>query len=115
MKADAVNETKVDGLLSEVNSAVGDFTQGEAHQSALRTMYTNNLWGYNKYETFEWGALLGNPDLGLGNRPAITIDFPDGIPETVLPGLDVVLTVRISNGVEQYEPGSGVVAGGVRY
>jgi len=43
----------------------GDYTQGEAHQWALLEMYTNNLWYYTKYEMFEWGALWGNPDLGM--------------------------------------------------
>jgi len=43
----------------------GDYTQGQAHQTALREMYTNGLWYYLKYETFEWGALWGNPDLGM--------------------------------------------------
>jgi len=42
----------------------GDYTQGEAHQWALREMYTNGLWGGGvKYQMFEWGALWGNPDL----------------------------------------------------
>ncbi|MCK4365732.1 MAG: hypothetical protein KAW45_06750, partial [Thermoplasmatales archaeon] len=44
----------------------GDYTQGEAHQWALLEMYTNSLWYYTKYEMFEWGALWGNPDLGIG-------------------------------------------------
>jgi hypothetical protein len=43
----------------------GEYTQGAAHQWALRHMYTNGLWYYNKYEMFEWGALFGNPDLAL--------------------------------------------------
>ena len=43
----------------------GDYTQGAAHQWALREMYTYGLWSYSKYETFEWGALWGNPDLGM--------------------------------------------------
>jgi len=43
----------------------GDYTQGEALQRALREMYTNGLWYYLKYETFEWGALWGNPALGI--------------------------------------------------
>jgi len=43
----------------------GNYTQGEAHQWALREMYTNGLWYSNKYETFEWGALWGNPNLGM--------------------------------------------------
>ncbi len=41
------------------------YTQGEAHQWALRYMYSHNLWYLVKYEMFEWGALWGNPDLGM--------------------------------------------------
>ncbi len=47
----------------------GDYTQGEAHQWALLEMYTNNLWYQTKYEMFEWGALWGNPDLGMESVP----------------------------------------------
>ena len=43
----------------------GDYTQGQAHQWALREMYTHGLWYADKYEIFEWGALWGNPDLKL--------------------------------------------------
>jgi len=43
----------------------GDYTQGQAQQYALYEMYTNNLWYYPKFEMFEWGALWGNPDLGM--------------------------------------------------
>jgi hypothetical protein len=85
------------------------YTQGAAHQHALTQMYTLGLWDDLYYETFEWGALLGNPNLGLGEPPALTIGFPNGLPETVLPGNDVPVTVRISNGVEQYVPGSGAL------
>ena len=46
----------------------GDYTQGEAHQWALREMYTNGLWIIDvKYQMFEWGALWGNPDLGMAS------------------------------------------------
>jgi hypothetical protein len=55
----------------------GNFTQGQAHQQALLTMYTRNLWYYQKYEAFEWGALWGNPDLGVA--PVVT-NFPPVIP-----------------------------------
>jgi len=54
----------------------GDYTQGEAHQWALREMYTNGLWSNNRYETFEWGALWGNPNLGM---PLIAINNPPEI------------------------------------
>jgi len=61
----------------------GEYTQGEAHQRALREMYTQGLWSYTKYEMFEWGALWGNPDLGMapiGDVPIIEIDdFSTGI------------------------------------
>ncbi|MBN1280436.1 MAG: PKD domain-containing protein [Candidatus Thermoplasmatota archaeon] len=43
----------------------GQYTQGAAHQWALRQMYTNGLWNYYRYEMFEWGSLWGNPDLGM--------------------------------------------------
>jgi hypothetical protein len=44
----------------------GDYSQGGAHQWALRQMYTQGLWYYTHYEMFEWGAIWGNPDLGMG-------------------------------------------------
>jgi hypothetical protein len=56
----------------------GDYTQGEAHQWALLEMYTNNLWYYVKYEMFEWGALWGNPDLGMTYVP--TQNYPPNEP-----------------------------------
>jgi hypothetical protein len=43
----------------------GEYTQGQAHQWALRKMYTSGLWYMVKYEMFEWGAFWGNPDLKL--------------------------------------------------
>ena len=43
----------------------GDYSQGEAQQWSLIEMYQNNLWYYLRYETFEWGALWGNPDLAM--------------------------------------------------
>jgi hypothetical protein len=55
----------------------GNFTQGQAHQHALLTMYTKNLWYYQKYEAFEWGALWGNPDLGMA---AVITNYPPQIP-----------------------------------
>ena len=44
----------------------GDYTQGHAQQYGLVQMYQNDLWYYLKYETFQWGALWGNPDLTMG-------------------------------------------------
>jgi hypothetical protein len=48
----------------------GNYTQGAAHQWALSEMYTYGLWYYPKYETFEWGALWGNPNLGMEYYPS---------------------------------------------
>jgi hypothetical protein len=60
----------------------GEYTQGQAHQWALREMYTNNLWGDEKYEMFEWGAIWGNPDLSMGlvstSDPPVTPSAPNG-------------------------------------
>jgi len=65
----------------------GNYTQGEAHQLALREMYLNGLWYYNKYETFEWGALFGNPNLGMGEI------FPSNPPE--------ILNIEISPDIQE--------------
>jgi len=54
----------------------GEYSQGESHQLSLRTMYTHGLWYDTKYEMFEWGALWGNPNLGMapvGDLPLIQI------------------------------------------
>jgi len=60
----------------------GEYTQGQAHQWSLTKMYTDNLWYYLKYETFEWGALWGNPDLTMGvvttSNPPLTPQKPNG-------------------------------------
>jgi hypothetical protein len=58
----------------------GNYTQGQAHQWALRKMYTSGLWYSVKYEMFEWGALWGNPNLKLaiGSNPPLVPDTPSG-------------------------------------
>lgn len=55
----------------------GNYTQGQAHQWSLTKMYTDDLWYYLKYETFEWGALWGNPDLTMDE---IVLSDPPLIP-----------------------------------
>ncbi|MFH1746126.1 MAG: C25 family cysteine peptidase [Planctomycetota bacterium] len=89
----------------------GDYSQGEALQWSLREMYVNGLWSYNYYETFEWGALWGNPNLEMnpGPPPALTIAFPEGLPELMAPGAPTTFTVRITDGAETYVPGSGLL------
>jgi len=89
------------------NVTSGNYTIGSGHQDALRTMYTNGLWGYTKYEMFEWGAIWGQPNLGMAEAPALTIGFPEGLPETQPPGLENKITVEIRDGLESYVPGSG--------
>ena len=58
----------------------GDYTQGAAHQWGLLEMYTHDLWYDNYLETFEWGALWGNPDLTMGivSQPPDIPDDPIG-------------------------------------
>jgi hypothetical protein len=67
------------------------YTQGEAHQWALRYMYSHGLWYQVKYEMFEWGAFWGNPDLGMAtvttNYPPETPAQPSGPVEGV-PGVE---------------------------
>lgn len=54
----------------------GEMTQGEAHQWALRKLYTDGLWDYPRYEMFEW-TLHGNPNLGMGEVRLDSL-FEDG-------------------------------------
>jgi hypothetical protein len=60
----------------------GNYTQGQAHQWALREMYTKGLWYYTYYEMFEWGAFWGNPDLSMAfsgdSSPPLIPDVPIG-------------------------------------
>ncbi|MBN1511277.1 MAG: hypothetical protein JXB13_04630 [Phycisphaerae bacterium] len=91
------------------NVTSGDYTIGAAHQEALRQMYISNLWSYVRYETFEWGALLGNPNLSMGIMEALWISFPDGLPQAIEPGSPTPITVKISNGLEAYVPGTGTL------
>jgi hypothetical protein len=87
----------------------GEQTQGGAHQQALRDMYTYGLWSYTRYETFEWGAFFGNPDLRIAPPPPLRIEFPDGLPELLPPGAATSFTVEIEDGAESYAPGSGLL------
>jgi hypothetical protein len=86
----------------------GDYTQGQGHQWSLRQMYVYGLWYYTKYEMFEWGALWGNPDLSMGTMPALTLGFPDGLPDDRMPpGPETNFSVEVRDGQEVYVPGTG--------
>ena len=87
----------------------GEYTQGGGHQRALREMYSYGLWGDLRYEMFEWGALWGNPNLGMSSPPAITIALASELPEYVDPDVETVLEVRILDGMETYVEGSGAL------
>lgn len=87
----------------------GEYTQGAALQRALRDMYTYGLWSYLRYETFEWGALWGNPDLGLGGPPLVSISLPEGAPQHVAPGVATTVPVRVRAGADTYVEGSATL------
>ena len=87
----------------------GDATQGQAHRDAMLTMYQYGLWGYEYYETFEWGALLGNPNLGLLDPRPLRVWLPDRLPATVSPGETNAINVEIRERGESYIPGTGMI------
>jgi len=78
----------------------GEYTQGEAQQWGLIEMYTHGLWYYEKFETFEWGALWGNPDLGMGaggvNNPPDTPNIPQG-PDNGETGVEYIFTTSAND------------------
>ncbi|MFH1844538.1 MAG: hypothetical protein ABIF77_15165, partial [bacterium] len=53
-----------------------------------------------------FSLVINGPACGTG---ALTLSFPDGLPETVAPGVPTDITVRIENGDETYVPGSGTL------
>jgi hypothetical protein len=87
----------------------GDYTIGQAHQRALRTMYTNGLWSYVRYETFQWGALWGNPNLGMAPTVSLSIRLPDGLPEYLPPSIPDSITVQIKENADTYIPDTGLL------
>jgi len=86
----------------------GEYTTGGAHQWALSEMYSYGVWNYNDYETFEWGAYLGNPDLFMF-LPAIEILFPDGLPTIIDPDISIPISVIINEMGDSYIPDSGLL------
>ncbi|RLF59138.1 MAG: hypothetical protein DRN27_03460, partial [Thermoplasmata archaeon] len=67
-------------FISSITS--GEFTQGAAHQYAIKEMYSRGLWDALKYETFVHGSLFGNPDIGISsnleNNPPMKPETPNG-------------------------------------
>jgi hypothetical protein len=86
-----------------------DYTQGQALQWSLRQMYVYGLWSYNRYETFEWGALWGNPNLGMERFTVLNLNFPNGLPDYIEPGVGTTVSVEITPATEDYLPGSAML------
>jgi hypothetical protein len=87
----------------------GEYTIGQAQQYSLHEMYVNGYWGYNKYETFEWGAIWGNPNLSMVSSPLLRMELPDGAPIAVSPTEETNFGVRIISQPEDYIEGSATV------
>ncbi len=69
----------------------GEYSQGAAHQRALRNVYLDDGWYYDLYEMCEW-TLWGNPNLGMGDvlssNGIIALDQ-----DYYAPGTEAVVTV----------------------
>jgi hypothetical protein len=86
-----------------------NYTIGQALQWTLTHMYSHDLWWYPYYETFEWGALWGNPNLSMGPPPFMRIVLLDNVPQFVPPRQELPLNVRVFTGTEEYTPGSALL------
>ncbi len=78
---------------------------------------THSVTAYQTYyiRVTGWSGASGNFDLNIAG-PSCTvtyvplrITFPDGLPTTVVPGVDTPITVRIENVQETYVRGSGTL------
>jgi hypothetical protein len=82
--------------LFTVSCTSGEYTQGQAHQYALREMYVNGYWYKEHLETFEWGALWGNPDISMANvieNEPPSVPVIDG-PSSGSPGIEYCWTFQ---------------------
>ncbi len=85
----------------------GDYSQGAALQYALQQMYSLGLWNYNKYETFEWGALWGNPNLWMTTTTlAMSAEMVGSPPECIMPESTSTVQMQLSPGSDTYVDGS---------
>jgi len=81
------------------NFISGNYSVSEAHQLALREMYSRGLWHFEEYEMFEWSTLFGNPNLGMnaiGEFPFFEIDGING-------GLGITTTVKNTGSADAYD------------
>lgn len=85
------------------------FSQGAAHQEALRTMYQQGYWDYPKYETCEWGALWGNPNLSMGPPPFLRIIPANDPPEYLAPRTETTVNVKVYEGTEDVVPDTALL------
>jgi len=85
------------------------YTQGAALQEALRQMNALSLWWHPVYETCQWGALWGNPDLSMAPAPALVIRLPDGPPAFVDPGQPTTIPVEIRETTDQLVAGTALL------
>jgi Peptidase family C25/Propeptide_C25 len=77
----------------------GNYTMAEAHQLALREMYSRGLWHFEEYEMFEWSTLFGNPNLGMnaiGVFPFFEIDGING-------GLGITSVIKNTGSADAYD------------
>ena len=86
----------------------GQCSTGQAHQWALTEMYTHGLWYYTYYETFEWGAYLGNPNVHMF-LPSLEFSFPNEVPEFIEPMTSTSILVQINEIGDEYISGSGLL------
>ncbi len=106
---DVLEKRWFDAIFDDQDSVPAEF--GPVFNEARMRYLSQMGGGSTTRRYFEMYNLMGDPSLRVGEviPPALTIELPDGVPETVDPGVTTAITVQVVDGAETYEPGSGLL------
>lgn len=100
----AAQDESVDLLCADAYSSYGTL----CYAGSCRMMDEYSTSGVNMFNTWH---VFGDPSVRVYGEalPPLSVTLPAGAPTSVLPGVPTPFTVRITNGLEDYVPGSGLL------